>query len=892
MCGNCDSMLKIWRGIVVVCLHSYVLYTSIHKYITLKDSTVSGRYGKNWDPKILNVYLGCIITSSFAIVLELYCILQKTGHPANDGLQFKLNYSVLGNFTVCDGDQRSAKVLNEKSPQCLSRCCCCPTSMRIFLCPIHILGAFVVLLPLPWILGEQIKNEAVPSEYLWQTDLSFLFPPRPLNSQLSKYHGLEEKLVSEDRLAAASLFSLQPPALGGLGQLPQTQTQLELANQLRWNNEHGLVRPLVGAKQNLWQRTPSAEMINFFVAGLILAVDLPAVFWRVSHIYSCLSSFLIALTTVHLTIENAATSLLIQYGTCLTQPEPSPSSDQGRVAFAYKQLEFSLMLVKSPVVLPPWCILLLSAIAFIPYLVNFSLIYTFGVSCICATERALGLNIKASLGLSCQSKYSIHEPIDPTKNAVNLCSSVAYAPCCPSAHNRRLVTVSWARRNREILIAVTGILLILLVNGVKIPIQYELMRVYWENGDPLCLTSVFLGGFSLLCWLLMWIVCAVQRRHLFDGNSTTVSWDNTFGKYVTSYSTQPGTFFTCADQPSISAGRIGLTAVVPPSVLTNEVLSAYFNHPVEIQNDNSNMNSSLSRDESDKALLSCPNSFPTHINIADHINGRCSVPLDPKTFLIAPSESNVVSRYAGSLDQMRSRAVDRQEGNKNRTGKCDFNPFSDAEENAFVNGNGLVVKDYSSRSSICGQQHYNRRPSYDLPTSIATTANRKPCPEEDENFHDDVRCRHSDMDNHPYASVSKQSRPSFVHKSSTNGDHSDSSESGSKLNENQACLASIRSYQYNLSVLEAPVSNDYPTMDPDCSMPVSIPPPMQSVPTTTFTGSTSSDRATYFNPNSSRWDGLEIVVDGSSPHELSAVNSTEPLDPNVSLFESNLCSQV
>ncbi|OON18434.1 hypothetical protein X801_05712, partial [Opisthorchis viverrini] len=98
---------------------------------------------------------------------------------------------------------------------------------------------------------------------LWQSDLDFIFRSKPLTPKLSNLDILDPN----QNVLATSLIALQPPALGGLGQLPQTEQQLEFAKKLRWNSEVGLFRDALHSDSLYKPHEPSTFVVSCLNGG-------------------------------------------------------------------------------------------------------------------------------------------------------------------------------------------------------------------------------------------------------------------------------------------------------------------------------------------------------------------------------------------------------------------------------------------------------------------------------------------------------------------------------------------------------------------------------------------------------------------------------------------------
>ena len=105
-----------------------------------------------------------------------------------------------------------------------------------------------------------------------------------------RHPDLATKLASSSgllptRLTGSDLLAVQPPTLGGIGQLPQTRQQEVIVEDLKLailQHSRGVKTSFTG-KSNLGEtdgtlRPPSPEMINFFLAMAFLALRIATAF--------------------------------------------------------------------------------------------------------------------------------------------------------------------------------------------------------------------------------------------------------------------------------------------------------------------------------------------------------------------------------------------------------------------------------------------------------------------------------------------------------------------------------------------------------------------------------------------------------------------------------------
>lgn len=83
---NCDNLWRPWYIILVTCLHAYMLYSGIVRYLAFKSDYFNPKYGGNWNPEALNLYLSMLIIGSFFICLFLYTSLTRGSNLAGEGV--------------------------------------------------------------------------------------------------------------------------------------------------------------------------------------------------------------------------------------------------------------------------------------------------------------------------------------------------------------------------------------------------------------------------------------------------------------------------------------------------------------------------------------------------------------------------------------------------------------------------------------------------------------------------------------------------------------------------------------------------------------------------------------------------------------------------------------
>ncbi|KAG5447577.1 hypothetical protein CSKR_101343 [Clonorchis sinensis] len=482
---NFQSFHKVCNALIACNLQVYVLYRAVTRYIQMKEQILSEKHGVLWDQNIFQIYMWTICVSLLLFVLSVTTSVLETGHYANDGIVLWPITTKTENFEKPGAHSLDGPCVSKKLPMMIQSDSLPRQASGLFFLMFYFINAYVLLLPLSWISGEEIKHEARPADELWQSDLDFIFPSKPLTPKLSNLDILDPN----QNALAMSLIALQPPALGGLGQLPQTEQQLEFAKKLRWDPEIGLLREALHSEGVRTRRTPpssktpSMEFVNFLISGWLLCCQLSSVFWRVSRRATCLFACLIALTIIYLTVDYAATSLLIKYAICLTESTDMMRGADVQTSMLYKELRASLMIIRSSVRYPAWGLTCLTAAAFISTVLNIHLLYVFG----CVKWMATLFGTQHSCLVSC-----LKEDLEQIHDSLSCHTSEKNLP------QPRMSCWSWQKPTASLLDRYSTIILVFgcfcAVASVllRIPIHYEVISVFQSDGGSLLVTSTIL----------------------------------------------------------------------------------------------------------------------------------------------------------------------------------------------------------------------------------------------------------------------------------------------------------------------------------------------------------------------------------------------------------------
>ncbi|VDM18507.1 unnamed protein product [Hydatigera taeniaeformis] len=342
---------------------------------------------------------------------------------------------------------------------------------------------------------------------VWQTDLSFIFPilsPKDvIQSTRLRYPNLATKLASSGllptRLTGSDLLAVQPPTLGGIGQLPQTKQQENAVAELKsaiLQHSSGIrttYTEKVGRGGVIAFRSPSPEIINFFLALAFLAIRIATTFWTVWPTFSYLTSILLVCTGVYLTVEYTAVSLLVQLTACLTAHINSTN------------VYGALIMVRLPMRLSSWQMILLTVIGYFITLSSYGVLFHLGVR---QFYKAIQKNY-----------YTVVNVLRFTKGPVNGASemTVTPTPCSetpPMNASRGSGRYHFWPLQGRVLIALGFISLVVSIL-IRVPCLYDIFLLYWNEKDYLCLTTVALFICIHLAWLIMWLGFAMKQKWNF-----------------------------------------------------------------------------------------------------------------------------------------------------------------------------------------------------------------------------------------------------------------------------------------------------------------------------------------------------------------------------------------
>lgn len=508
-CLKFGGIIQFWHCTLVLALQSYVLVRSIFTYISLRSQVFDARHGLDWDTTPLHFLVNCIVFSAAFTIAMAFLLCANTdyfvfGSVSLNSSQFYSNSRTSAILDNTSSRTNSPPSVQKKHNYIFSKN---PSSAFPFSFLFHVLGAYFLLLPTPWVLGEQAKNEVVDPNIVWQTDLSFIFPmlsPKEVMQNTRQRHpNLAIKLASagllSTRLTSSDLLAVQPPTLGGIGQLPQTKQQENAVADLKaaiLQHSSGIKTTYtekIGASRNVAFRSPSPEIINFFLALAFLAIRISYTFWTVWPTFSFLTSILLICSGVYLTVEYAAISLLVQLTACLTVHANSTN------------IYGPLVMVRLPMRLSAWQMIILTVVGYFITLSSYGVLFHLGLR---QFYKAIQKNY-----------YTVVNVLRLTKGLTNTAMELAETPTLcsgtPTMEESKGCQMChcWPLQGRTLIIV--GFLSLVASTLIRVPCLYDIFLLYWNEKDYLCLTTVALFICVHLAWLMMWLGFAMKQKWNF-----------------------------------------------------------------------------------------------------------------------------------------------------------------------------------------------------------------------------------------------------------------------------------------------------------------------------------------------------------------------------------------
>lgn len=207
--GGFDSLWKLWYTIFAVVSTCWLAWLAVLRHQEFKQQAFHPRFGVNWNWVFpLNLQVSCLVLLASLIFPLIYSAVSRVGHAANDGISLGRDclhlHAMLAHLPILKvvhrsavaGDQeaterlrsriaaRSIQSLANEQPDFESFIireggggveavegavvagsgCFGATKrqLRPFSSLIHVIIAFVLLLPVAMLEAEQIKNDAIP----------------------------------------------------------------------------------------------------------------------------------------------------------------------------------------------------------------------------------------------------------------------------------------------------------------------------------------------------------------------------------------------------------------------------------------------------------------------------------------------------------------------------------------------------------------------------------------------------------------------------------------------------------------------------------------------------------------------------------------------------------
>lgn len=318
-----------------------------------------------------------------------------------------------------------------------------------------------------------------------------------------RHPDLATKLVStglfSTRLKGTDLLAVQPPTLGGIGQLPQTKRQESAVDDLKL----AVLRHSSGVKmahsenalgfRDSMLRPPSPELINCFLSLVFISIRIGITFWKVWPTFSYLTSILLMLTCIYLAVEYAAVSLLVQLTVSLTAISNSTN------------IYGTLLMVRLPMKLTSWQMILLNSIGFLVTLSSYGVLFHLGVRQFHKAIRKNYYTVANVLRITKENSNGVPEVLRPSTPCSEMPSFSDTEGClkcrCWQLFDHCFIIVGF-------LSLMAGIL-------VRIPCLCDVFLLYWNEKDCLCLTAVILFICIHLAWLMMWFGFAMKQKWNF-----------------------------------------------------------------------------------------------------------------------------------------------------------------------------------------------------------------------------------------------------------------------------------------------------------------------------------------------------------------------------------------
>ncbi|BHF71041.1 hypothetical protein SprV_0401409500 [Sparganum proliferum] len=419
---------------------------------------------------------------------------------------------------------------------------------------------------------------------VWHTDLSFMFPimsasesmrsaqlNQPELAQLASE--VLQKTPTGSRLGIAALLALQPPSLGGLGQLPQTFDQERLASELKLRVFHYIQRSenpssssstsVVPATTHFSSMSPSAffsatpplrtaivdtdrktrpvspEFANYLLSLIFLSIRVSSAFWSTWPTFSYISSVILIGTGVYLAFEFAAVTLLVQLLVCLGVPGENrldlvlqvvanASQSTYRHLLDDPEVYSHLVMVRLPMHLQSWQMLWLIAFASLITLLEVVVLFHLSVRQFYKALRANQYTITRLFNIvehdsSGQDSQTFPGLSRESRRDAEYMSKVGWSASpddkdfshSVNTRSQQQDVCYTMQRHPSRKLRILGFLLFALGSLIRVPLLVDLFNVYWQESEYLCMTVLAMSAVIHLAWLMIWFSFAIKQKWCF-----------------------------------------------------------------------------------------------------------------------------------------------------------------------------------------------------------------------------------------------------------------------------------------------------------------------------------------------------------------------------------------
>ncbi|VUZ51040.1 unnamed protein product, partial [Hymenolepis diminuta] len=321
--GGLDSLWKVWYAAFVIISTSVLFWLEVVRYQEFKSQSLHPRFGLDWNWGFpLNLQVSCLVIVITLFPLMAYAAISRVGHSANDGIVLGRDclhlHAMLAQLPCFHLAQRSAdpeaaerlRARIARSTQSLNEathspdfesfiiqdrrdalehpswCVATRRQLRPFACLIHVIISFALLLPVAVFEAEQIRNEAIPPEFVWHSNLDWLLNGFRGSRGMGLVN-LNTSIISEDSI--------------------QIQSEMDSKFGVLEVNRRLTTHPYPSIPADF-----SPEYLLLSITFAFLMVRFAAPFWFTSRSFSCLLSLYTVISGCYILLESAATELLLK----------------------------------------------------------------------------------------------------------------------------------------------------------------------------------------------------------------------------------------------------------------------------------------------------------------------------------------------------------------------------------------------------------------------------------------------------------------------------------------------------------------------------------------------------------------------------------------------------